>query len=231
MVTAIQTRDVAIDVASGVVLRGELSMPSEASPRGLVLIAHASRMPPRDRRNRVVIGALGRAGFATLLLDLLTMPEKVSHPIASDVELLAERIVEATRWLRQQPETEALTLGCLGLIASSGAVLLAAAELGEHIAAVVSWGRGEDLRAVPLEAITAPVLLIVDAHADDLDHGLAVRKRLKCPTDLVMVPGATRAFEHFGPVQRASRLTTQWFTRHLSEPASLPPVVEHTLVG
>ena len=202
MVTAIQTRQVAIDVAPGAVLRAELSRPSETSAGGLVLIAHASRLPRRDLRNRVLIAALSRAGLATLLLDLLTMHEKVSHPIAADVELLAQRIVKATQWLRQQRETEALTLGCLGLIASSGAVLRAAAELCEHIGAVVSWGRGEDLRAVPLEAISAPVLLIIDGHAEDLDHGLAVQKRLKCPTDLVMVPGATHAFEHFGPVQR-----------------------------
>ena len=84
---------------------------------------------------------------------------------------------------------EAQILGCLGLIASSGAVLIAAGELCEQVGAVVSWGRGEDLRAMPLEAITAPVLLIVDAHAEDLDHGFAVRKRLNCPTDLVVVPG------------------------------------------
>lgn len=45
MVTAIQTRQVAIDVAPGVVLRAELSRPSETSAGGLVLIAHASRLP------------------------------------------------------------------------------------------------------------------------------------------------------------------------------------------
>jgi putative phosphoribosyl transferase len=218
-------REVVIEVAPGVVLRGELTRPSAARLRGLVLFVHASRLPRRDPRNRVVIAALGRSGLGTLLLDLLTTHEKVSHPTTTGVEVLAQRVVGAAQWLRQQPEAETMSLGYLGLIDSSSAVLLAAAKLPEDIGAVVSWGRGEDLHAAPLEDITAPVLLIADGHAEDLEHGFALRQRLKCPTDLAIVPGATGAFEHFGPVQRAARLTNEWFTRHLSEPASVAPPV------
>jgi putative phosphoribosyl transferase len=228
---ALDAREAVIEVAPGVVLRGELTMPSAALLRGLVLFVRASRLPRRDPRNRVVIAALTRSGLGTLLLDLLTTHEKVSHPITTDVDALSQRVVAAAQWLRQQPEAETMPLGYLGLIDSSSAVLLAAATLPEHIGAVVSWGRGADLYAAPVEDITAPVLLIVDGHADDLEDGFALRQRLKCPTDLSIVPGATRAFEHFGPVQRAARLTNEWFTRHLSEPASAAAPVEHHLLG
>lgn len=212
-------REAAIEVAPDVLLRGDLTLPSQADPRGAVLFAHASRLPRRDRRNRVVVAALSRAGLATLLLDLFTAHEKVGQPPTADVELLSQRIVAATHWLRQQPDAEALTLGYLGASASSSAALLAAAKLPEHIGAVVSWGRGGEMAAAPLDAIMAPVLLIVDGHAEDLEHGFELRQRLQCATDVAIVPGATHAFEHFGPVQRAAGLTADWFTRHLSEAA------------
>jgi len=212
-----------IEVAPGAVLCGDLTLLDQpAGPRGLVLVAHASRLPRRDPRNRVVIAALSRAGLATLLLDLFTAHEKVGRPPAEDAELLSQRIVAATHWLREQPEAEALTVGCLGVSASSSAVLLAAARLPAHIGAVVCWGRGGEPAAAALRAIVAPVLLIVDGHAEDLEHCFALRERLQCPTEVAVVPGATHAFEHFGPVQRAARLTTDWFTSHLSVAAPIP---------
>lgn len=228
---AADARGATIEVARDVVLRGDLTLPSRADPRGAVLFAHASRLPRRDPRNRVVVAALSRAGLATLLLDLFTAHEKGGQPPSADVELLSQRIVAATHWLRQQPEAEALTLGYLGTSAGSSAALLAAAKLPEHIGAVVSWGRGSEMAAAPLGAIIAPVLLIIDGHAEDLEHVFELRQRLQCPTDVAVVPGATHAFEHFGPVQRAAGLTAEWFARHLSETTPVAPPIEHALPG
>jgi putative phosphoribosyl transferase len=217
-------REAAINAAPGVVLGGDLTLPSQGRLRGVVLFAHASRSTRRDPRNRVVVTALSRAGLATLLLDVFTAHEKVSHPTSADVELLSQRIVAATHWLRHQPETQALALGYLAASGSSAAALLAAAKLPEHIGAVVAWGGGGELAQASLDEIVAPVLLIVDGHAEDLERGCEMRRRLRCPTNLAVVPGATHAFEHFGPVQRAARLTADWFTRHLCEaaPVALP---------
>ena len=216
---AADAREVAIEAAPGVVLGGDLSPPSQARPRGVVLFAHASRLTRRDQRNRVVVAALNRAGLATLLLDVFTAHEKVGYPPTDDVELLSQRIVAATHWLRDQPEVRSLALGYLASSGGSDAALLSAAKLPEHIGAVVAWGGGGELAQAPLHEIVAPVLLIVDGHAEDLERACEMRRRLRCPTDLAIVPGATHAFEHFGPVQRAARLTADWFTRHLCEAA------------
>ncbi len=223
--------EIAIEAAPGVVLGGDLTLPSQARLRGAVLFAHASRPTRRDQRNRVVVAALSRAGLATLLLEVFTLHEKVGHPPAADVELLSQRIVAATHWLRHQPETESLTLGYLGASGSSAAALLAAAKLGEQIGAVVAWGGDCELADAPLGQIVAPVLLILDGHAQDLERAYELRQRLKCPTDLAIVPGAMRAFEHAGPVQRAARLTADWFTRHLSGAAPVPRSSQRALRG
>jgi putative phosphoribosyl transferase len=224
-------REVAIEVAPGIVLRGDLTLPSQALPRGAVLLAHASRSTRRDLRNRVVVAALSGAGLATLLLDVFTVHEKVGHPPAADVEQLSQRIVAATHWLRDQPEAQSLTLGYLAASGGSDAALLSAARLPEYIGAVVSWGGGGELAQAQLHEIVAPVLLIVDGHAEDLERACEMRRRLRCATELAVVPGATHAFEHFGPVQRAARLTADWFTRHLCEAAPVAEPGQLALVG
>jgi putative phosphoribosyl transferase len=213
-------REAAIEAAPGTVLHADLALPSHAHPQGAVLFAHASRLPRRDARNRVIAAALDRVGLATLLLDVFTLHEKVGYPPAADVELLSQRIVAATHWLRQQPETATLTPCYLGASkSSSAAALLAAATLGEQIGAVVSWGADSGLDPATLRAVIAPVLLIVDCHAEDLERGYEMRQRFKCATELAIVPGATHPFDQAGPVQRAARLAADWFTCHLPETA------------
>ena len=87
----------------------------------------------------------------------------------------------------------------------------------DRVGAVVSWGGRGELAQTSLDEIVARVLLIVDGHAEDLEHGYEMQQRLKCPNELAVVPGATHAFDQFGPVQRAARLAADWFTRHLTE--------------
>ena len=61
-------------VVVGVVeLAGDLGLPADA--RGVVVFAHGSGSSRHSPRNRQVAGAFHRAGYATLLLDLLTAEE------------------------------------------------------------------------------------------------------------------------------------------------------------
>jgi putative phosphoribosyl transferase len=69
-------------------------------PRGLVLFAHGSGSSRFSPRNRFVADSLHRAGFGTLLVDLLT-PEEERFDAATghlrfDIELLANRLIAAT---------------------------------------------------------------------------------------------------------------------------------------
>jgi len=69
MTTAVE-RAVRVD-AFGVTLDGDLAVP--ARPRGVVAFAHGSGSSRHSPRNRMVAEARQRDGFATLLLDLLTV--------------------------------------------------------------------------------------------------------------------------------------------------------------
>ncbi|PYX89133.1 MAG: hydrolase, partial [Acidobacteria bacterium] len=57
-----------------VMLEGDLAIPTSA--RGMVLFAHGSGSSRYSPRNRYVARVLQRAGFATLLMDLLTAEEE-----------------------------------------------------------------------------------------------------------------------------------------------------------
>lgn len=221
--------EAAIEAAPGVVLHADLTVPECEQLRGAVVFAHASRLPRRDARNRVIVDALNRAGFATLLMDVFTLHEKVSHAPSADIELLAKRVVAATHWLRGEPETARLMpsyLGATGM--SSAAGLLAAAELRDQISAVVAWGADSIPPAAALGAIVAPVLLIVDGDKQDLERGYEMRQRLAGRTEVAIVPGATHTFDHAGPVQRAARLAAEWLACLHPETA---PVQEPILVA
>ncbi|MGH2356064.1 MAG: dienelactone hydrolase family protein, partial [Chloroflexota bacterium] len=149
--------------AGGVRLEGTLAVPEGA--RGAVLFAHGSGSGRHSPRNRYVAAELQRAGLATLLIDLLTPEEEAidlrTRHLRFDIELLAERLVGATDWLRQHPQARALGIGYFGASTGAGAALVAAAERTEVAEAVVSRGGRPDLAGPALARVRAPTLLIV----------------------------------------------------------------------
>jgi dienelactone hydrolase len=62
-----------------------------------------------------------------------------------DIGLLAERLVGATGWLRDDPDTQNLRIGYFGASTGAGAALVAAAERSDEVGAVVSRGGRPDL--------------------------------------------------------------------------------------
>jgi putative phosphoribosyl transferase len=146
-------------------LDGDLATPTAA--RGVVLFAHGSGSGRHSPRNRQVAAPLGRAGFATLLLDLLTLEEEAADRASGrfrfDVELLAGRLGAAADWLAAEQRTTGLPVGLFGASTGVGAALLAAAERPQAVAAVVSRGGRPDLAGPALGRVLAPTLLIVGA--------------------------------------------------------------------
>src|SRR5438477_9612701 len=144
--------------AGQVSLEGNLVVP--ASARGVVLFAHGSGSSRHSPRNRYVAQVLQDAGLATLLIDLLTPDEeqvdmRTGH-LRFDIGLLAERLVGATDWLTQQPNTQNLRVGYFGASTGAGAALVAAAERPDVVAAVVSRGGRPDLAGPALARVQAP---------------------------------------------------------------------------
>jgi putative phosphoribosyl transferase len=154
--------------------------------------------------------------LGTLLLDLLTPQEELDRANVFDIGLLAGRLAEATRWVQARPDAAGSRIGYFGASTGAGAALWAAAEPDAPVAAVVSRGGRPDLAGDRLPAVTAPTLLIVggaDTYVLELNH--QARGRLRCESELAVVPGATHLFEEHGTLAEAATLARDWFVRHL----------------
>jgi len=208
--------------AGDVLLAGNLGRPRQS--QGVVLFAHGSGSSRHSPRNRFVAQVLREAGFATLLLDLLTSQEEVldAHTahLRFDINLLTERLVGATDWLGQNRDTADLPVGYFGASTGAAAALVATAERPEVVSAVVSRGGRPDLAGSALELVQAPTLLIVGG-ADGPVIGLNEKslQRLGAPHKwLSIVPGASHLFEEPGTLEEVARLAAEWFTRYLTSP-------------
>src|SRR5438477_4582889 len=149
--------------AGRAVLSGDLTIPENAV--ALVLFAHGSGSSRHSPRNQFVARTLNNSALGTLLFDLLT-PEEEALDIHTrehrfNIGLLAERLVHATKWARQQEETHDLRIGYFGSSTGGAAALVAAAELPQDVIAVVSRGGRPDLAGDALIKVRAPTLLIV----------------------------------------------------------------------
>jgi putative phosphoribosyl transferase len=209
-------RDDEVLVSGGdVVLEGHLMIPER--PLGVVLFAHGSGSSRRSPRNRHVASVLQQSGVGTLLFDLLTTKEEIQRANVFDIELLARRLLEATRWLRTQPAAIGLPIGYFGASTGAAAALWAAAEAGAGIAAVVSRGGRPDLAAGRLAIVAAPTLLIVGSRDDSvIALNRSAQALMRCETRLTIVPGATHLFEESGTLAAAAEAARDWFVSHLA---------------
>lgn len=211
--------DVSIPVGA-LTLEGHLHLPEPVA--GVVVFAHGSGSSRHSPRNRFVASVLQRAGLGTLLLDLLSPTEELARANVFDIELLAGRLAAATSWLGSRPDSASARVGYFGASTGAGAALWAAGEPGSRVAAVVSRGGRPDLAGPRLADVRAPTLLIVGG-ADEmvLELNRQAQARLRCPSELAVVEGATHLFEEPGTLAEAALLARDWFTRYLlpAEPA------------
>jgi pimeloyl-ACP methyl ester carboxylesterase len=163
-----------------------------------------------------VATSLNRCGLATLLFDLLTDSEASDRSKVFDISLLARRLVAACTTVMGRADTKTLRLGLFGASTGAAAALVAAATLGDRVAAVVSRGGRPDLAAEHLIEVHAPTLLVVGG----ADHTVLElnREAAACMRGLVevaVVVGAGHLFEEPGALEEVSRLACGWFENHL----------------
>lgn len=207
-------RAVEIAVGTGVRVVGDLRLPE--GPASLVIFAHGSGSGRLSPRNQQVAGALGEAGMATLLFDLLSPEEELDRRNVFDIGLLTERLLAATAWARLEAGLAELSYGYFGASTGAAAALRAAADRGEEIGAVVSRGGRPDLAAEALREVVSPTLLIVGgADREVLELNERAAADLRCERELAIVPGATHLFEEPGALEQVATLATEWFSGHL----------------
>ncbi|MFB6165610.1 MAG: dienelactone hydrolase family protein [Haloarculaceae archaeon] len=198
-----------------VALQGNLTIPPDAG--GIVVFAHGSGSSRHSPRNNYVADVINDRGTATLLFDLLTEREDRDRRTRFDVDLLTERLVGATDWLRERTDTAPLEVGYFGSSTGAAAALRAAADRPGEIGAVVSRGGRVDMAEGALSQVRAPTLFIVGG----ADHQVLALNReahalLRCEKALEVVPGAGHLFEGPGELKCVADLAADWFATHLA---------------
>ena len=214
MKTTLSTDERPVRVDAGrVTLEGDLSVPPHA--RAVVLFAHGSGSSRFSSRNKRVAAFFNDSAFATLLIDLLTPNEDEidarTREYRFDIGRLAERLIGAVEWLAHEPATAKLPVALFGASTGGGAALVAAAEIPDRVAAVVSRGGRPDLAGPALARVRAPTLLIVGGDDEAvIELNRAALAQLTAPARLEVVPGATHLFEEPGALDEVARHAAAW---------------------
>lgn len=224
MTTTTSTTDRPVRVATAsAVLSATLSVPARA--HSLVILANGSGDPVYVAGNAEVSRALHDAGFATLVVDLLTSAEKIEDAETSalrfDLDFLAERIIGAATWASHHPALWSLRIGMFAGGTSAAAALVAAARRPDIIGAVVSRGGRPELAGAVLSRVKAPTLLLVGAlDSANTATNLHALELLPVSSQIQMLPGSRHMLDEPETLESVARLTAGWFARHLvGEPA------------
>jgi putative phosphoribosyl transferase len=206
--------DVAVEISShGFELPGRLTVPEPA--RGVIVFAPDIDGAGRALDDGSVAARLCELGFGTLVFDLLAPEELHAGGDAVDLDVLAVRLLVATRWLRAHLEGSAPAVAYFGVRTSAAAALLAAAEDPSISAVVVRSGRLHSVVPV-LDAVHAATLLVVgEGDPVTRDDNMHAASALTCDHSLVVVPNAGDRFVEPGTLDTSTRLAGAWFLEHL----------------
>ncbi len=213
MKTLSKYQEVEISVDS-VKLKGDLMVVENA--KGIVLFSHGSGSSRLSPRNVFVAEILQKKGFATLLFDLLTEEEDQLYDNRFDINLLTNRLIAATKWVQNFPQTSLLPIGYFGASTGAASALKAAAEIGTPVKAVVSRGGRPDLAIDDLELVITPTLLII-GERDKLVIQLndQAYQKLRGPRKMVFITNATHLFPEEGKLEEVAQLAAGWFDEYL----------------
>ncbi|HEY0897309.1 MAG TPA: hypothetical protein VGE15_12205, partial [Sphingobacteriaceae bacterium] len=168
-------------------------------------------------RNKAVAQTLQENGYGTLLFDLLTIQEDETYANRFNIDLLTERLLKVTGWLRSfDGIKEEPAIGYFGASTGAAATLKAAASLGEMIGAVVSRGGRPDLAGDALPLVrTATMLIVGSLDTEVIRLNQEAHARMKCEREIRIIDGASHLFEEPGKLEQVAALAVDWFDKHL----------------
>jgi putative phosphoribosyl transferase len=210
----VKKEEVLFSVREGGEVKGDMTIPDDASV--LILFSHGSGSSRLSSRNRFVAAHLNDAGYATLLMDLLTPEEDQKFENRFDIGLLTNRLVDIINHFSAHSSNKYTKIGLFGASTGAASALRAAALLGDLVGAVVSRGGRPDLAAAALGKVNCPVLLIVGSLDEDvLMLNREAMAEMSCTKELSIVDGATHLFEEPGKLEEVAELARQWFDEKL----------------
>lgn len=207
-------REVAFPAPSGLHLHGELHLSRKAA--GVVVFVHGSGTTRHDPQNELVAHRLQRHGLGTLLVDLLDEYEVRERHNVFDVDMQAQRLVDAVRWLRAvEPHCESLPVGYFGAGVGAGVVLIAAARAPELVSAVVTRGGRPDTAGDWLTRVKAPALFIYDEIGVAPDWVEGAFNACAAEKEHVFVASPSHLYKEPEAIEAVAKHAERWFARHL----------------
>lgn len=195
------------------ILHGDWSVPLD--PKGAIVLVNGTGTNRKSDRNRAIAHRIYDAGFATLLLDLLSEEEEREDALTGafqlDVKLQAARVIAAAQWIRRSDIGDR-PIGILASGVASAAAVVAAVREPDLIDAIVSRGGRPDLAAIDLHRLMTPTLLITgsrDARTFELNRWAL--RRMQGEGRIAVVPGASHLFEEPGAMEEMCSLALHWF--------------------
>ena len=147
-------------IVNGIELRGMLTV-DDNKDNGIIIFSHGSGSGRLSPRNNYVAKRLNRKGFATLLVDLLTEEEDYIAENRFNIELLTQRLIEITKWVKKNPKTQSLPIYYFGASTGAASALKASVHFKNEVQGIVCRGGRPDLVWPLLEEVQSPTLLIV----------------------------------------------------------------------
>lgn len=199
-------------------LNGELVHAPDVS--GLAVILRPAGSPFAHSRDLRVAHGLQGAGFATLLINLLTTYEEARDPDARfNVPQMANRVVAVLDWIGHQPPLSGLGIGLIASDTASGAAIRAGGKAGDRVAAIVCRAGRPDLAGLtPLNTLAVPLRMVVGS---DDPHAGMIRQacdHLRSAHDWHVLAGVSEEFREPGAIERFSELAAAWLRDKLPPP-------------
>jgi dienelactone hydrolase len=199
-------------------IEGSLVVPDQA--RGIVIFALGSTGDRQTRADHHMAELLNEAGFATLMMELLTPQERAKDDETAELRfngrLLADRLLATTHWVEQSDDTKGFGIGYFAAGADAAAAFIAAADAADTIRAIVARAGRPDLADHVLPRVKAATLLIVGA--EDL-AALNINKeamlKLQCEKSMVVISGTSVIFEKLEILEEIGARAREWYESHL----------------
>ncbi len=208
--------------AGAVILTGLLHLPAEA--HGMVILTHGIEGSVDGSHQTALTMAqiLYQDKLATLLVDLFSTQEQQldegTDYFRRNTDVMQQRIAGIAQWLLENDETQHLSIGYFGAGATGAAVLIAAAERPDVVAAIVSAGGYINQAQDYLGRVLAPTLLIAakqDAQAVVQDTA-ALESLANKEKQFEQIEGGEFLFATKDSVVSVAKLASNWFNTHLT---------------
>ncbi len=206
--------------AGAVTLTGLLHLPANA--HGIVVLTHGIEGNADGSHQTALTMAqvLFQDTIASLLVDLFTSEEQQldegTDYFRLNTGIMEQRITGVAQWLLENDETQHLSIGYFGAGTAGAAVLIAAAERPDVVAAVVSAGGTLDRAQDYLPRVLAPTLLLASAqNSQAVTQSQSALEHLPNEKHFEQIEAGEGLFATKESASKVAQLASEWFNTRL----------------